>query len=596
MRQPRDGRDGYDGRDGVDGQSAYRIAVKNGFTGTELEWIKSLRGADGRDGKDGIEGRKGDRGFAGLNGTDGRDGIDGAKGTDGRHGIDGKQGLRGLAGKAGENGKDGKQGFDGWSPLLAVVPDGERRVHQVTGWTGGEGAEPESGFYLGKDGPVERIADATDIRGAQGTTTVVVRSLSGDASASNLVTSVNAQTGDVVLGAADVGADPAGASAAVAAAEQALRVLVQDPTGFPNRTDSAISFVEATRTFSIQPTGASYDVYAAGVQFTKSGIESIVIPDVTGAAFIYFNETTGVLEQISGFDISLIITHIYVAAVYWNTTQQRAILIGDERHGLSMSHATHLHFHTSFGTTYASGLALTNILADQSGALDTHAQCGVQDGEVQDEDISHVIVDGSPQDISPILRAPLIWRVGANEWRIDSPADFPLMNTGRAGWAGARPAYNYDNAGTWTLAEVTNADFVLMHLVATNDIRWPIFVIVGSEYTTKANARAAAYTEILAMTGLPFTEFKPIGTLIFECRTTYTNSVNARIATTDEGGDYVDLRRNLSFGASSMSSQDVQREVFRIEDPAGALPTVTYPAIAFQATGVANQYRMHLLP
>lgn len=32
------------GRDGVDGLSAYEIAVKNGFNGTEEEWLESLQG------------------------------------------------------------------------------------------------------------------------------------------------------------------------------------------------------------------------------------------------------------------------------------------------------------------------------------------------------------------------------------------------------------------------------------------------------------------------------------------------------------------------------------------------------------------------
>ena len=32
--------------------SAYDIAVKNGFIGTEKEWLQSLHGADGKDGKD----------------------------------------------------------------------------------------------------------------------------------------------------------------------------------------------------------------------------------------------------------------------------------------------------------------------------------------------------------------------------------------------------------------------------------------------------------------------------------------------------------------------------------------------------------------
>ncbi|MFR2437702.1 hypothetical protein [Hominisplanchenecus sp.] len=46
----RNGADGLPGRDGIDGKSAYIIAVEHGFTGTETEWLQSLKGADGRDG------------------------------------------------------------------------------------------------------------------------------------------------------------------------------------------------------------------------------------------------------------------------------------------------------------------------------------------------------------------------------------------------------------------------------------------------------------------------------------------------------------------------------------------------------------------
>jgi hypothetical protein len=35
---------------GSGGESAYQIAVRNGFNGTEAEWLESLRGSDGRDG------------------------------------------------------------------------------------------------------------------------------------------------------------------------------------------------------------------------------------------------------------------------------------------------------------------------------------------------------------------------------------------------------------------------------------------------------------------------------------------------------------------------------------------------------------------
>lgn len=42
------------------GESAYDIAVKNGFVGSEQEWLASLKGADGSDGKDGTDGKDGE--------------------------------------------------------------------------------------------------------------------------------------------------------------------------------------------------------------------------------------------------------------------------------------------------------------------------------------------------------------------------------------------------------------------------------------------------------------------------------------------------------------------------------------------------------
>ena len=59
-------------------------------------------------------------------------------------------------------------GADGWSPLLAVVADGERRVQQVIDWTGGTGAKPAVNGYVGASGIVANISDAVDIRGGTG--------------------------------------------------------------------------------------------------------------------------------------------------------------------------------------------------------------------------------------------------------------------------------------------------------------------------------------------------------------------------------------------------------------------------------------------
>jgi hypothetical protein len=54
---------------GVSGESAYEIAVNNGFAGSEADWLESLIGADGVAGNDGADGTQGLTGPAGEDGT-----------------------------------------------------------------------------------------------------------------------------------------------------------------------------------------------------------------------------------------------------------------------------------------------------------------------------------------------------------------------------------------------------------------------------------------------------------------------------------------------------------------------------------------------
>ncbi len=57
---------GDNGLNGNDGKSAYDIAVKNGFHGTEEEWLSSLKGDRGLQGEQGIQGIQGTAGPTGA--------------------------------------------------------------------------------------------------------------------------------------------------------------------------------------------------------------------------------------------------------------------------------------------------------------------------------------------------------------------------------------------------------------------------------------------------------------------------------------------------------------------------------------------------
>lgn len=98
--------------DGADGASAYEIAVENGYTGTEAEWLSSLKGEKGDAGEQGIQGIQGEKGDTGEQGLQGLQGIQGEKG---------EKGDTGAAGKDGMNGTDGRDGANGFSPTVIVT-------------------------------------------------------------------------------------------------------------------------------------------------------------------------------------------------------------------------------------------------------------------------------------------------------------------------------------------------------------------------------------------------------------------------------------------------------------------------------------------
>ena len=107
----KDGVNGVSGSNGKDGLSAYQVAVANGYTGTQQQWLQSLVGATG------------------------------AKGSD---------------------------GLNGWSPVLKTVARGDDVVLQIHDWVGGTGTKPTTGQYLSSNGLVSNIANADNVRGLQG--------------------------------------------------------------------------------------------------------------------------------------------------------------------------------------------------------------------------------------------------------------------------------------------------------------------------------------------------------------------------------------------------------------------------------------------
>ena len=87
------GEQGEPGVDGLDGKSAYQIWLDLGNTGSEADFIASLKGEKGDFGSEGPMGQPGEKGEPGEKGDPGEKGEPGEKGADGKDGQNGADGY-----------------------------------------------------------------------------------------------------------------------------------------------------------------------------------------------------------------------------------------------------------------------------------------------------------------------------------------------------------------------------------------------------------------------------------------------------------------------------------------------------------------------
>jgi hypothetical protein len=139
---------GDTGASGADGKSAYQIAVLNGFVGSEIQWLASLKGETGSPGPKGDSGAPGPKGDAGLQGPQGLPGTQGPKGDKGDPGLPGEQGLQGPKGDQGDPGLQGETGLQGTKgdkgdPGLQGIqgPKGDKGDQGLQGLPGADGAD-----------------------------------------------------------------------------------------------------------------------------------------------------------------------------------------------------------------------------------------------------------------------------------------------------------------------------------------------------------------------------------------------------------------------------------------------------------------------
>jgi hypothetical protein len=320
--------------------------------------------------------------------------------------------------------------------------------------------------------------------------------------------------------------------------------ITNEPTGFEDRNHSELLFDDNSGNpiFTIQPKSpyTSFDFYVKGVKYTKSSAQTVNITShpsfpYAGNNYFYFDQN-GDLQVTGTFSSNIIKQYAFIAIVYWNPETNSHTYFAEERHGLTMDGETHSYLHTVFGARFLSGLALQNFTTG-TGGLDVDAQFNVDEGSIRDEDILH--------EILPQTEIPILYRQGANGyWRKKAADSFPVIYSDGVVFTGAngRLPYNQYSGGIWSLTQVNNNKYVLVHFFATNDKENPVVGIQGpAEHDSMSAARTAANAEITSLSGLPFAEFVPIGTVVFRTSNTFSNTPKADVVPIN-GADYVDFR------------------------------------------------------
>lgn len=309
---------------------------------------------------------------------------------------------------------------------------------------------------------------------------------------------------------------------------------VQQPVGLKNPELVSLSIDDASRTLTVSPTSSSYIYFIQGKMVEVTTPLSITWSNTHGSHFFYLDEN-GALKTSTSFFEDIITKYAFVSIVYWDQAAAKHIYFANERHGIHMGDMTHLYLHRIRGAAFDFGCKLVNFVVDGSGNLPTHAQFTAQSGQIWDEDIKIAI----PAQTS----FPIFYRSGPTNWKRKDADSYPVIYNGTAGYSGATLPYNRFDGTNWNLTAVDSNKFVLVHIFATNDVDYPFIGIQGQvQYISKADARDGAIDEIKGLSGLPVAEFCPIGSVIFQTNSTYTNVPKAKIVSTASGADYEDHR------------------------------------------------------
>ena len=255
------------------------------------------------------------------------------------------------------------------------------------------------------------------------------------------------------------------------------------------QNEAAWDFTDGAMKLTIAPADERVRVWIQGKKFTfESSIFRLLNPG-SGMHYLMIEkdgEESKWYETTTQWDNSQS-QRAFVAAIYVNETQAKAIYVGYEAHAYNMEPETRGNMHREVFTEYISGLAV-------SEGASPH-MLNVSSGEIHDEDIEALIqhatggnVPEFGMELSPLKTHRLYLQYdeasGQDLWFEDIENDYYIVKLDENNdvqYLAPPGDESSASAGSgYTLASTETGEFAAIWLLATMDYRYPVKIILGT--------------------------------------------------------------------------------------------------------------------